>query len=93
MPVFARASLDDPGFCSFTSQALAHDLDFKYQRLDIAGQHNIAAAAQHKLGRGLQFWVLQQRGDVGFGFDTCQAKRLSHNTKGVVRLEGDVFLD
>jgi len=93
VPVFTGTGLDNPGLGRFTDQAPAHDFDLEHQRLDIAGQHNVAAATQHKFGRSLQGRVLQHGVNIGFALDMHEMKRLGDDAEGVGRLEGNVFLD
>ena len=93
VPVFPSASLDNEGFGGFAHQPLAHDLDLEHQGFDVAGEHNVAAAAQNELRHCLQRRVGQHGGQVGLGADAHQAQGLGHNAKAVVGLQGDIFLD
>jgi hypothetical protein len=74
-------------------QTHARHLDFEHQRLDVTGEHNVAAAAQNELRHCLQRRVGQHGGQVGLGADAHQAQGLGHNAKAVVGLQGDIFLD
>ena len=72
MPVLASARFHNPGFGGLADQAFAHDFDFEHQRLDVARQHNVAAAAQNEFGRALKRWVGQQCINIGLAFQTNQ---------------------
>jgi len=93
VPVLAGAGLHDEGFGGLAHQPFAHDLDLEHQRFDVAGEHNVAAAAKNELRNSLQRRVGQHGGQVGLGADAHQTQGLGHNAKAVVRLQGDVFLD
>ena len=93
MPVFTSTGFDDPGFGRFVQQALALDFDLEHQRFHVAGQHDVAAAAEDKFGAVAQGRVAEHGVDVGLVVNARQAKRLGRNAKAVGRLKGNVFLD
>jgi hypothetical protein len=93
VPAFTGPSLDNPGFGGLADQLFAPDFDLEHHRLDVAGDHDVAAAAQHELGRIPQRRIGQHIGDVLLAVDAHQVQGLGHDAKGVGKLEGDVFLD
>ena len=93
MPVLARAGFNNEGLGRFLYQAPAHDLDLEHHRLDVAREHNVAAAAQDKAGFTAQLGVRQHGMHVGFTGNTHQRVGLGHNVEGVERLKRHVFLD
>jgi cyclic-di-GMP-binding protein len=93
VPVDAGARLDHPVFVGLCRQAHARHLDFEHQRLDVTGEHNVAAAAQHLA------WQSGQSGGRPARRSRSASQRMRTNchrlgcdAKGVVRLQGDVFL-
>ncbi len=73
----------------------AQPLDFHLQhdRLDVAGQHDVAAAAQHEDRLAGQFGIGQQRLHVLHRPRAHQRLRTGHDAEGVAGLQGGVFLD
>jgi hypothetical protein len=93
VPAFPGTGFNDEGFGCIFDQAAAHQLDFEHQRLDVAGQHNIAAAAQHELLARPQLGIANHGLQILKIAQAHQDKRLGHDVKGVVGLKRDVFLD
>ena len=93
VPIFTRPGLDHPGPWSVAQQPPALDVDFENQGLDIASQHNIAAATQNELGRLAPVRISQHGQHIGFAAKPHQCMSPRHNVKGIARLKRDVFLD
>jgi len=54
MPVLAGGCAHQPGFVIFRDQRLAHQFDLDHQRVEIAAQEKIAAAAQYAPRQGAE---------------------------------------
>ncbi|MOA32498.1 hypothetical protein D3C78_1537230 [compost metagenome] len=93
MPALARAGFDDPGRGRFAHHAHALDLHLEHHRLDIAGQHDIAAASQHQHGPAAPQRVGEQRAHIIFGMHAHQGMGAGRDAKGVAVLQGYIFLD
>mmetsp|Transcript_70458 Transcript_70458/g.166073 ORF Transcript_70458/g.166073 Transcript_70458/m.166073 type:complete len:365 (-) Transcript_70458:2336-3430(-) len=93
MPGHAGAGLDDPGVITRLQQPDARDLDLQHHRLQIPGQHQIAAAAKHELGRPAELRVVDHPAHIGGLADAYQAPRHGGQPEGVVGLQADVNLD
>ena len=76
---------------SSTSRRPGH-LDLEHQRLDVAREHDVAAAPQHELGDRAVFGVGQQLLHLGFAAHPHQRPGLGDDAEGVVRLQGYVLL-
>ena len=83
VPVLAGPGLAHKGLGGFPHQATTLDLDLQHQRLDIAGEHDIAAAAQHEFGLFPQLAASQQSLHVGLARDPDQRMRFGHDAKAV----------
>jgi uncharacterized protein YajQ (UPF0234 family) len=92
VPDLARAGFHDPGPRRLFDQPQALDFHLEHQRLDVAGQHDVAAAAQHETGGALPVGAGQELGDIGLIRDARQALRARDDAETVVRLQGDVVL-
>ena len=93
VPVFAGAGFHDEVLGRLAQQRAAHDFYLEHQRLHVAGQHQVAAAAQHKLWLRAPLRVGAHGLGVGLGANAQQRVRLGHDMEGVERLKGNVFLD
>jgi len=93
VPDFARAGLDDPGLVGFLQQAQPLDLHLEHHGLDVAREHDVAAAAQHEQGLAGQAVVGQQVVHVLRRTHAHQRVGARHDAEGVAVLEGGVFLD
>ena len=93
MPVFPGTGLDNEGFGGFLQQAPAHDFHFQDQRFDVAGEHDVATATQHKLRCGAPFGVGQQLMHVRFAGNAHQRVGPGNDMEGIKSLERHVFLD
>ena len=93
VPALARTGLHDEGFVGLHQQPSAHEFNLEHQCFDIAGEHNIAATAQHKFGTGTQLGVGQQRVQIRLAGNAHQRMRLGHDVKAIESLQGNIFLD
>ena len=93
MPVLAGPGLHQPAFGRFFHQAAPGDFDLEHQRLDVAGDHQVAATAQHKTGRVGPLRRAQQHLHVGAAAHAHQLLRAGGDTEAVVWLERHVVLD
>ena len=93
MPVFARPGFHHPVLGRLVQQAPPHHFHFEHQRLDIARDHQVAAAAQDKLGHVPPLGVSAERQCVCFIVNAHQSVGFCHDVEGVEGLQGDVVLD
>ena len=93
VPVFAGTGFHDVVLGRLAQQRAAHDFYLEHQRLHVAGQHQVAAAAQHKLWLRAPVGIGAHGLGVRLGANAQQRMRLGHDMEGVERLQGYVFLD
>ena len=93
VPVLARAGLDDGVARGLAEHATAGHLDLEHHALDVAGQHDVAAAAQHEAVLRGQFGVGQHGAHVVLAAHAHHAGGARRDAKAVEGLQGDVALD
>ena len=90
MPVFARACFNDVVALGLADEAFAHDFVFQHQRLDVASDDDIAAAAENKfLARG-PVWLPQHGPHIVGAFDAQELRRPRADAKAVEALQGRI---
>ena len=86
VPSLSSPSLDDPGFGGFLDQTKTLDLHLEHGGLDIARQHDVAAAAQHKKWSLAQRWIATRLQQIRHLANANQIQRTGCDTEGVPRL-------
>ena len=93
MPVLAGAGLDDPGIGALLQQSPAHHFDLEDDAFRIAREDDVAAAAEHELGRAAELGVIDhtaQRSVTVHSNQRCSQRR---QRKRIQRAQVHVALD
>jgi len=93
VPVFARVGLHQIAGLGLAQQAPPQHFDFQHQGLDVAGEHDVAAAPEHAQALGAPTGLAHQVGQQLGLAQPQQALCLRRDAKCVVRLQGRVVLD
>ncbi|MNV66073.1 hypothetical protein D3C71_1588080 [compost metagenome] len=83
VPDLASTRLHHPCLGRVVHQPQALDLHLEHHGLHITGQDDVAAAAQHKLGRWGQLCVSQHGQQIGHGLHAHQGLGARSDAKGV----------
>jgi len=86
VPVFPGTGLHNIVLGRLVQQRAAFDFDFEHQRLHIAGQHQVAATAQHELVLPCQLRVGQHRQHIGLAGHANTLPGFGNNVEGVAAL-------
>ena len=93
VPVFTGSSFHNPVFISLSHQLAPHDLDFQGQGFDVAGQHNIAAAAQNKGRMGSEIVARYGLAKVIRAANAQQLQGFGDDSKAIMGLQGYIFFN
>ncbi|MNT34532.1 hypothetical protein D3C72_1705190 [compost metagenome] len=92
MPVLAGTGGDQPAV-AVIHHRVAGDFHQQHQRVEVAGQHHIAAAAQHHQRQALRARVGQRGQQVGFGANVGREARPDIETECIVPAQGIEFVE
>ena len=83
VPVLAGAGLDDPGLGLGAQQASAGQVDLEHDAGEVAGEHHVAAAAEHQARRARPVGLIDQRACLVGVAHMHQPRRARPQAEGV----------
>ena len=93
VPVLARTGLDDPGLGPGFDQAQAAHLDLQHHRIGVAGENDVAAAAEDEFRRAPEFRVIDDPAQRRVAVDAHQRVRGGGQAETVERAQVHAALD
>ena len=92
VPVLAGADLQVPGVARFAKLPQSRDLHLDRQAVEVAGQQQVAAAAEHQPRQPGEPWIGGQRGEILGAAHPAEPARPRLDAEAVQSAQGVVFV-